>query len=209
MLPALQAKLLRTLQESEIQPVGGRPRPIDVRILAATNVELEQQIAAGAFRRDLFYRLAGYVLEVPPLRDCRADIPGLVESSLRRFTQEIGQEVRGVTYKALHHLSSYGWPGNVRELMHEIRSLVYRCAAGQTIDSRLLPARIVTAGSLEIESPEPLDLEAQVRRLERQLVTQAMGQARGVRSRAAGLLGISRNRLARKLHDLEIEASSN
>ena len=204
MAPSLQAKLLRTLQESEIQPVGGRPRPMDVRILAATNADLEQRIATGAFRRDLFYRLAGYVLELPPLRDCQADIPGLVETFLRRFTREIGAEVRGVTYKAMRRLSTYPWPGNVRELMHEVRALVYRCAEGQAIDSALLPPRLAAA-AIESETADPLDLEARVRHLEHEMIHQALNATRGVRSQAAKLLGISRNRLARKMRRLGLK----
>ncbi len=138
----LQAKLLRALQEREIRPVGGSTTRVDVRVIAATNADLERRIEAGSFRADLYYRLAGVVLEVPPLRRRRGDIADLVEHFLRLFAAEIDKSIRGVTVKALRTLIDYDWPGNVRELEHEIRRLVHLCAAGQAIDSALLTGRL-------------------------------------------------------------------
>ena len=98
-------------------------------MIAATNAEPERLLAEGRFRPDLFYRIAGYVLRVPPLRERREDIPRLVEHFVRRFAAETGKAVRGVTVRAMEALVGYRWPGNVRELEHELRRLVYLCPA--------------------------------------------------------------------------------
>jgi transcriptional regulator with PAS, ATPase and Fis domain len=147
MAPELQAKLLRALQEKEVSPVGSLPVPIDVRVLAATNAEILERMERGHFRRDLFYRLAGFVLRVPPLRDRGADIPLLVERFLRIYSQEIEKPIRGITVGALRALGRYGWPGNVRELEHEIRRLVYLCPPGQAVTSVSISEHILRPAS--------------------------------------------------------------
>jgi DNA-binding NtrC family response regulator len=121
----LQAKLLRALQEKEVQPVGGAPVPVDIRVIAATNSDLHRRMEEGRFRRDLYFRVAGFALRVPPLRERREDIPALVESFMRAFARETGKGLRGITVKALRALIEYDWPGNVRELQLEVRRLVY------------------------------------------------------------------------------------
>jgi transcriptional regulator with GAF, ATPase, and Fis domain len=206
-MPApLQAKLLRALQQNEVQPVGGPPVAVDIRVVAATNSELRQRMEEGAFRRDLYYRVAGYALLVPALRERREDIPALVESFVRVFVRETGKPVRGLTVRALHALVSYAWPGNVRELQHEVRRLVYLCPDGEPIDSTMLsePVRAVL-GTAE-EAPDPpragLPLDRQVEQLERRLIREALARAGGNRSEAARRLGISRNGLALKMERL-------
>ncbi len=146
MSASLQAKLLRVLQEKKLHPVGGTPVAIDVRVVAATNADIYAMMEAGTFRRDLFYRIAGFVLRVPPLRDRREDVPLLVEHFLRRFSEESGKPIRGVTVRALRALVDYSWPGNVRELEHEARRLVYACPSGQPIERAMLPESITAAG---------------------------------------------------------------
>src|SRR6185503_3638286 len=101
-------------------PVGGAPVDVDIRVVAATNSDLQQRMEEGRFRRDLYFRIAGFVLQAPPLRERREDIPALVETFLRAFARETGRRVHGLTVKALRALVRYDWPGNVRELEHEV-----------------------------------------------------------------------------------------
>lgn len=134
----LQAKLLRALQEKEVHPVGLSPVQVDVRVLGATNQELTRRIHQGSFRADLYYRLAGYVLEIPPLRERKEDIPPLVEHFLRSCADELRRSIRGLTVRALRMLTEYPWPGNVRELANEVRRAVYLCPDRRPIESATL-----------------------------------------------------------------------
>jgi DNA-binding NtrC family response regulator len=229
MSAGLQAKLLRALQEKEVHPVGGGSVPVDIRVLTATNTDLDRRMEDGTFRRDLYYRVAGFVLRMPPLRERREDIPALVEGFIRNFSRGSGKMVRGMTAKALRALVEYDWPGNVRELEHEVRKLVYLCPAGQAIDSAMLSERIVLApaeppalppprsrsdrargGAPEFTSGAPdetsLDLEARVQTLEARLIREALSRSGGNRTQAAKLLGVSRNGLAIKMSRLGIES---
>jgi DNA-binding NtrC family response regulator len=138
----LQAKLLRALQEKEIHPLGKEPVRVDVRVLGATNQDLINRIQDGSFRADLYYRLAGYVLEIPPLRERREDIPPLVEHFLRSCAKELNRSIRGLTVRALQMLVEYPWPGNVRELANEVRRAVYLCPDHRTIESSTLSRQI-------------------------------------------------------------------
>lgn len=139
-MPAeLQAKLLRVLQEREVEPLGGGRLPVDLRVVAATNVRLAEQMELGSFRLDLYYRLAGDVLRVPPLRERSEDLPALVEHFLRAAFRELGKPIPGVTVRALSELTRRPWPGNVRELEHEVRRLASLCPPGHPISSSLLP----------------------------------------------------------------------
>lgn len=204
---SLQPKLLRALQEGEISPVGARaPVQVNVRVIAMTNTDLLGRVREGRFRHDLYFRLNGYRLWVPALRHRRADIPLLVEHFLRRFAREVGKPLRGLSVKALRALVQAPWEGNVRELEHEVRRLVYLCPQGQTIDSSLLSPEILhptlAQHPRELEAAPDLTLERQVEALERRLITIALARAKGNRSKAAKLLGISRNGLAGKLERL-------
>jgi DNA-binding NtrC family response regulator len=214
MAPSLQAKLLRVLQQKEIQPLGGQPRAIDVRVIAATNVDLTRHVAAGALRADLYYRLAGCVLDVPPLRACAEDIPALVEYFLRRFASDVGVRIRGLTVGALRALTSYPWTGNIRELEHLIRRIVYMSTDGEVIDIGRLPR-----GWLEprahgdrvsrlLEGLECLELGPLVDAVEEHLIREALRRAGGKKVEARRLLGLSRNGLDSKMKRLGIEASS-
>jgi DNA-binding NtrC family response regulator len=201
----LQAKLLRALQEKEVQPVGGAATPVDVRVVTATNSDLQRRIEEGLFRRDLYYRVAGFTLRVPPLRERKEDVLALVEGFLAQFTREMGKELRGVTVKALRVLTEYAWPGNVRELQHEIRRLVYLCPAGEAIDSSMLSEHIAAApAGRPPDGPPSLQLEPNVDALERRLISEALARAGGNRTQAARLLGLSRNGLANKMERLGI-----
>lgn len=209
----LQAKLLRVLQENEVHPVGGKPRRIDVRILAATNADLAAMMAGGRLRRDLYYRLAGYSLEVPPLRRCSKDVPGLVEHFLRVFSFEIGVPVRGLTLKALRLLTRYPWPGNVRELANEIRRMVYQATGGDVLDSNALSPVIRQRIPPECDSEltgdpadESLTLAPRVQAFEAELIREALARAGGNQTRSAKLLGLSRNGLLKKMKRLGVRA---
>ena len=200
----LQAKLLRALQEKEIQPVGGAPAAVDLRVIAATNSDLDRRMEEGRFRRDLYFRVAGFALRVPPLRERREDVPTLVEAFLRAFARESGKTLRGVTVKALRLLIGYAWPGNVRELEHEVRRLVHVCPQGEAIDSTMISPHIAAPvpGHEAAAAVVTLDLGKNLDALERRLIAEALAQAKGNRSRAARLLGVSRNGLAIKMERL-------
>jgi DNA-binding NtrC family response regulator len=200
----LQAKLLRALQEKEVQPVGGAPVPVDIRIIAATNSDLHRRMEEGRFRRDLYFRVAGFALHLPPLRERREDVPVLVESFLRAFTGETGKAVRGITVKALRALTEYAWPGNVRELEHEVRRLVYLCPEGQAIDSTMISLPVLADPHEGGSEPalDTLELAKNVKALEGRLIRKALDKAGGNRTQAAKLLRISRNGLAIKMEKL-------
>jgi len=200
---ALQAKLLRALQGKEIRPVGGTAQAIDVRVVAATNSDIERRTDDGRFRRDLYYRIAGFVLRVPPLRDRRDDIPALVERFVAVFARDVGRAVRGIAAGAMRALVDYAWPGNVRELEHEVRRLVHLCPDGGEITVTLVSEHILHPRR---ESPglpmSSLRLDANIEDLERRLVAAALERTGGRRAPAARLLGISRNGLALKIERL-------
>jgi DNA-binding NtrC family response regulator len=199
---SLQPKLLRMLDSGEVCPVGGAPHRVSARFVAATNVDLESRIRTGAFRADLFYRLAGYQIEVPPLRERREDLPLLLEHFLDRFSREADRRIPGFTLRALRAMRSHDWPGNVRELEGEVRRLVYLCPEGAPIDWPMLAARL-REGRSEEPGPAPLDMAGQVRSLEERLIRTALEHSRGHRGEAARMLGISRNWLAIKLRRME------
>jgi transcriptional regulator with PAS, ATPase and Fis domain len=181
---------------------------VDIRVIAATNSDLQRRMDDGLFRRDLYYRVAGFVLRVPPLRERKEDVPAFVEAFVRDFASETGKAVRGVTVKALRALLGYRWPGNVRELQHEVRRLVYLCPDGQAIESSMLSEHILVPPRPDEPTPEEtpasLELEGSVARLERRLIREALGRAGGNRTQAARLLGVSRNGLAIKMERLGI-----
>ena len=213
----LQPKLLRALQEKEIHPVGGAPVKVDLRVVAATNTDLAKNMEEGRFRRDLYYRVAGFVLRVPKLRERQGHVPRLVEDFIRVFEKEAGKRLRGISLRALRALADYHWPGNVRELEHEVRRLVYLCPEASVIDLEMLSDQIRSpvpppeTGSSQKESDASrlgsLLLDLNVGRLERQLIAEALRRSAGNRTQAARLLGISRNGLAIKMERLGLAAS--
>lgn len=152
-----QAKLLRALQEKEIHPLGRNPVPIDARIIAGTNADLEQSINESRFRRDLYYRIAGFVLNVPPIRDRKEDIPLLVENMLLIYSRALSKLTGGITVKAMELLTSYPWPGNIREMQHELRRLVLVCKEGYPIDVELLTQQIRDSAWFRPNTSEKLD----------------------------------------------------
>ena len=200
----LQAKLLRAIQEKEIRPVGSTKRiPINVRILAATNRDLEQAVAQGAFRRDLYFRLNVLSLKIPPLRDRRQDIPLLVGHFLERQVRSTGQE-RNISDEALKVMLAYDWPGNVRELEN---CLERACAftTGPEIHVADLPSAIHSASSALTEEGNGSSKILPMAELERQTILGTIAQLNGDKLMAARMLGIGKTTLYRKLKEYHIQ----
>jgi DNA-binding NtrC family response regulator len=196
-IPAeLQAKLLRVLQEREIERVGGSQRiRVDARIIAATNVDLKQAVAAQTFREDLFYRLNVFPIAVPPLRERREDLPVLVDHFIRRYSRQFNRRVTGMTPDALGVLRDYPWPGNVRELQNLIERLV-TVVDGSTIGLGDLPLEFMFPDH-RARGPraDAVPLRRATEEFERQIVLRVLERVRWNRSEAARLLGIHRNSL--------------
>ena len=196
----LQAKLLRALQEREIERLGGvRPVSVDVRILAATNVNLRNAVRAREFREDLYYRLNVVPIHVPPLRERREDIPALVEYMIRKLARECNREVRGVSAGALDVLTRYDWPGNVRELENVLHRAVV-LARSPVIHLQDVPLDVAMpeTGSRLGEDVGPPLREA-MEQFERQYILRVLEGAGWNVSRAARLLGVHRNTILTKL----------
>jgi two-component system response regulator HydG len=211
--PEAQVKLLRVLGEKEIVKVGGTETiPIDVRVIAATNKDLETAVKKGDFREDLFWRLAVLSLRLPPLRDRKDDIPLLCEHFIKKYNKDLGKQVQGLSPRARDRLESYPWPGNVREL----ESVLYEAMVmsdGVELEERNLPLRVKnTAGGPEessLESGRPLTqaVQALAEEAERQMIEKALEATAGNKTRAAQLLGISRKTLFNKTKELGIRWS--
>jgi DNA-binding NtrC family response regulator len=196
----LQAKLLRVLQEREIERLGGvRPVPVDVRILAATNVNLRSAVRARAFREDLYYRLNVVPIHVPPLRERREDIPALVEHFVRKIARECNRDVRGVSVGALEVLTRYDWPGNVRELENVLHRAVVltRTPVIQLQDVPLDVAMPETGSRLGEDTGPPL--REAMEQFERQYILRVLEGTGWNVSRAARRLGVHRNTVLTKL----------
>jgi Nif-specific regulatory protein len=205
--PGLQAKLLRALQEREIRPVGGaRTRSVDVRLLAATNRDLQIEVGRGRFREDLFYRLAVFPVPVPPLRRRREDVLPLA----RHFLEQIGRIERKpgchLAREAEELLIAHAWPGNVRELENEMQRCVALAEAGATIGPELLSERI--AGALEPlggASQRGETLREALERVEAWIIRRSLDQNAGRRTVTARQLGVTREGLYKKMKRLGIE----
>jgi len=196
--PELQVKLLRVLQEMQVRPVGStKAYPVDVRVIAATNRNLEQAMKAGSFRQDLFYRLNVIRVTLPPLRERREDIPALVNHFIRRFNKRFRRDVRGITQDAVAALTAYDFPGNVREL----ENLIERAFAMGTRESLTLAdlpslsARPSIAPSIETKAVPTL---AEV---EKELILRALAVHNNDKEEAARALGISRRTIYRRLKE--------
>jgi len=199
----LQAKLLRAIQEREIRPVGSTKQvPINVRILGATNRDLEQAVTEGTFRRDLFFRLNVLTLRIPPLRERRQDIPLLVAHFLERIGRDSGME-KTISDDALKILLSYDWPGNVRELENALeRACVISSAA--ELQGRDLPSHLT--GAPRSLTAAPSNEIVPIAELERQTILNALAQTNGDKMLVARLLGIGKTTLYRKLKEYQSQS---
>ena len=202
MSSTMQAKLLRVIQEREIQRVGSDATlKVDVRILAATNRDLAQEVASGRFREDLFYRLNVVSLRVPLLRERQEDIPLLAKHFLDRYSDKNGKRVKGFTPLAMDMLLKYSWPGNVRELENAVERAVI-LVPGEYITERELPLSIIQAYPHSKEAPplQTASLRPQsLDEVEREAILSALAATEGNKSEAARRLGITRKTLHKKL----------
>ena len=195
----LQAKLLRVLQEREIERLGvTRTVPLDVRVLAATNINLRQAVRERTFREDLFYRLNVVPLHVPPLRERRDDITRLVRHFVRKIARESHRDVRDVSPGALDALTRYGWPGNVRELENVIHRAVV-LARGPVIQLQDVPLDVAMPAASRVADADAAPLREACDHFERQYVLRALEGVHWNVSRAARLLGVHRNTVLAKL----------
>ncbi|MGO9242299.1 MAG: sigma-54-dependent transcriptional regulator [Bryobacteraceae bacterium] len=207
---AIQVKLLRVLQERELERLGSnKTRAVDVRVIAATNVDLRRALEEGNFREDLYYRLNVFPITIPPLRDRREDIPPLAEYFLHKCGADLGSAVLRIAPEAMRKLVDYDWPGNVRELENVIeRALVL--ATGEALqpeDIRLdfAPRRSATGGEGGAEGAEFLAGGVTLDEHEKQLIIEALRRANGNKSQAARLLGLTRNALRYRVSQMGLE----
>jgi DNA-binding NtrC family response regulator len=232
MAPLTQTKILRVLQEQRFDPVGSNETVhANIRLITATNRDLEQMVAAGSFRSDLFYRLSVFTIRLPPLRERLDDLPRLVEHFVQRFSQELGKDVRSVSPEVLHLLQRYSWPGNLRELQSVIKQALLE-AAGPVLIPDFMPAAfrsdtpaVPPAATSRPETPTapasaPLDIDQFIRdrlqakseklhhellaHIERHLIVRVMQHTDGNQVQAARILGIDRGSLRSKIQSLDI-----
>jgi DNA-binding NtrC family response regulator len=208
----MQAKLLRVLQEGEVTPVGDhRARQVDVRVIAATNRDLAEEIRSGNFREDLYYRLAAFPIQIPPLQERREDIPLLVERFVVAAAKRHDKRVPGIEPEALERLSAYAWPGNVRELQNEIERAVALSGEGEPVRLDVLSPKLsgaMASGPTAVASVRDPALPWREARLEWEMayLREVLRQQDGNVSRTARVLGLSRVMLQRKMKEYGLRA---
>jgi Nif-specific regulatory protein len=226
---SLQVKLLRVLQERELERVGdNRTIKVDVRIIAATNLDLQEEVAKGRFREDLFYRLNVVTIHLPPLRSRREDIPRLIDFFLDKFNAENAKQLRKISKEMLNVFVRYPWPGNVRELENAMERAVV-LSRGDTLTEDLLPTalrafaqqgranmasegidtltrRLAEQAISEFELREGQVYDMVVRQVEKALIEKALARCGGVKIKAADFLGINRNTLNKKFKELGLQS---
>jgi Nif-specific regulatory protein len=197
----LQAKLLRVLQEGEVRPVGSNTtRKVDVRIVAATNRDLEKEVKEGRFREDLFYRLKVFPIKIPPLRDRREDIPVLAGHFLKKYAGEFGKRVGGFSQQAMELLQGYKWPGNVRELENEVQRLVIQLDEDDFVEPvHLSPRTRQVENLLDKIHPAKGTLREMMEQVEKWVLLEALREHGNNKSATAKTLGITREGLHKKL----------
>ena len=208
MQPATQVKLLRVLQERTFRRLGGRQeQAVDVRVIAATNVDPLEASRSGKLREDLFYRLNVFNIDLPPLRQRKDDIPLLVQTFLNEFNRSNNKSVRGVDQDAMYLLEHYPWPGNIRELRNVIERATI-LADGEFVEAKHLPPTLVSKGE---ESLPTLTIVpgTTVDEAERRLITLTLEHCRNNKTRAAEVLGISLKTLHNKLNRMKAEGVTN
>ena len=194
----VQIKILRVLQDKRFERVGGEETiEVDVRVIAATNRDLEKEIADGRFREDLYYRLNVVHIHVPPLRERRDDIPLLIASFLQEFAKENGKNIEGIDARARSALYKFDWPGNIRQLRNCLESAVVMCSSS-VITLEDLPPSIAGSGEDALISiPAGIPMEE----AEKILIQQNLAINKGNKSKTADILGIGRKTLHRKLDE--------
>jgi DNA-binding NtrC family response regulator len=204
---AVQPKLLRALQEGAVRRVGeNRERPVNVRVVAATNRDLEDDVAGGRFREDLYWRLNVIQLRVPPLRERSFDIPLLVEHFLAKAAQASVKPPLDVAPEALAILTAYSWPGNVRELENAVERAV-AFSTGPTLTPEVLPQRVRSSGIAAVLIERSREENLTLRELEREYILKILRRTGGNKKRASELLGLDRKTLYRKLDEYRAEGA--
>jgi len=210
--PAFQVKLLRVLQEGEVRPLGSnRTRKVDVRVIAATNRILDEEVRLERFRKDLYFRLASITVNMPALRDRPEDIPPLAEFLLKQATKELGKQAPGFTPETIDCMKRYQWPGNVREMQNEIQRMLVMSPEGSLLGSQFLSPRVVMAAPEEDEDQLAMlsgfegTLKERIESLEARILHETLIRHRWNKSKAAKELGLSRVGLRGKLERYGLE----
>ena len=211
----IQPKLLRFLEQGEVMPVGEtRPQAVDVRVLAATNADLEQRVVEGKFREDLYYRLSVIRIHVPPLRERREEIPHLSTFFLREASDRLGKPDVQLSSATLDLFTRYWWPGNVRQLRNEIQRAVAMSAPGGAIAPEHLSADLAAPESTATGAPGgsagraiPRNLAAAIEQVERELISGTLGRTSGNISETARVLGLTRRGLYLKMRRLGLDGA--
>jgi len=202
---SMQAKILRVLQEREVRRVGDtRAGRIDIRVIAATNKNLEREINAGRFREDLFFRIAILRIGLTPLRQRRSDIPVLVDYFAVKYARRIGRRVPQLASEVISMFKRYSWPGNVRELENEVHRMVALADDGRPVDRHLVSGRILAQLYGDGQGGGDGCLKERLAGLERQIIMETLDLYGWNKTRAARHLGLTRQGLHRKLHRLSI-----
>ena len=207
MSPNIQAKFLRVLEGHPFERVGGsKPITVDVRVIAATNRDLEKEVSAGRFRHDLFFRLRVLEIVVPPLRRRPGDILELAHHFLGKFRQETGRKIEGFSPGAIQLISSYRWPGNVRELKNVVERAVVLCGTSHIEPGDLLLSNLATTGdTTEVKPPDSVFRPCTLADMERRHILTTLNHEGWNKSRSAGILGIERSTLDRKIRRYELD----
>jgi len=214
MSPPTQSKILRMIQEREYEPLGAvRPKSADIRIIAATNKDLEPLVKDGTFREDLYYRLFVYPITLPPLRERIGDLPTLIEALLKKFHHAMGKKVEKISPQAMEALMRYHWPGNVRELQNVMERLVILSKEDQIEVSDLPRYLVDSAATKPVQGKSAgnlaggISLEDSVHEFERGLILKALQKCGNNKTRAAHLLGLTRSTFRYKLSKISPEYS--
>jgi len=208
MSAAMQVKLLRVLQEGQLRPVGGsRYRKVDVRLIAATNRDLEEEVRKGNFREDLFYRVYVFPIMLPPLRDRREDIPLLIEHFRKKFGKKMKGRTPRISPRAMDLFSRYSWPGNVRELENEVERTLTLASAEEEIKEEHLSQKVRHGpGKIAgLDGIEGRTIQEVTERIERRMIKEALRDSKGNRSQAARNLGLTRQGLLNKIGRYDIQ----
>jgi transcriptional regulator with PAS, ATPase and Fis domain len=202
----MQAKLLQAIQDQNFERVGGiKTVSVDVRLIAATNKNLQQAVKEGAFREDLFYRLNVFPIHVPPLRERTEDILPLTDYFIEKFNRKLGRTIKGLDPEVRDCFLAYSWPGNIRELEHVIERMILM-ADGPSLSLKLVPPEITSAaGKQSLSGNEPAEssghdvLKSHMEQMERQIIARCLDECGGNVTRAAERLGLSRKGLQLKM----------
>jgi len=203
----LQTKLLRVLQEQEVEKVGStRPVKLDVRVISATNINLEEEVKKGNFREDLFYRLNVIPIVIPPLRSRAEDVLPLTKHFIDKCCKEMKRSMMTVSKEALQTLELYQWPGNVRELENVVERII-ALTDGDVISMQDIPANIREQVMTKV-TDRGVDLTRTINEIEKQMITEALSLTKGVKAQAAAMLKLNRTTLVEKMRRLGIDGGN-